>query len=78
MISTPSYVNISAIASLHSEKVEGKFTIFVLQISVEGTGHIGAVGATGKIGVDQCKLKVEGNASALLGVGVSVSVGLAD
>lgn len=67
-----------AIASLHSAKAEEKFTILGLEIGVEEEGHVGAIGASAEAGIDQGKIKVEVKAAALLGIGASVSVGLAD
>ncbi|UZQ52292.1 hypothetical protein [Clostridium kluyveri] len=67
-----------AIATLHSAKAEQKFKILGLEISVEEEGHLGAIGGTAEAGIDNGKLKVSASAAALLGIGLSVSVGFAD
>jgi len=67
-----------ALASVLEGSVEGKVKICGIEIGVEGTGYAGGIGAEFKGGVENGKFRLKAGAAAVLGGGVSISIGFAD
>lgn len=72
--------NVGGKAIVSAVEGEASGTINILGIEIKGTigGYAGAVGAEGKIGIEDNKFVMEGGVAALLGVSGGVEIGFND